>query len=104
MQPSCQSAPMEPQLIDIVNMYFGQPLAVRLLFKNTDGASHYLRHLPVVLDKIECPAASLIGIFAVTLDTSDFDGEIFPVSSLDQVSPKLSDRFRAINWLHARRH
>jgi hypothetical protein len=37
---------------------------------------------------INRPAASLIGIFTVTLDTGDFYGEIFPISSLQQVGPE----------------
>ena len=90
---------MRAQLRDIVNVDFGQPLAVRLFFENTDATPHHLRHLPVVLDKIERPAGSLIGIFTVTLDTGDVYCKIFPVSGLDQVGPKLSDRFRAIDRL-----
>src|SRR6266516_6159932 len=93
-----------PSLIKIVNVDLGQPLAVRLFFENTDAISPHFRHFTVVLNLIERPPASLIGIFSVTLDTGDFYGEIFPVSSLDQVGPELSDCFRAIDRLHARRH
>jgi hypothetical protein len=35
----------------------------------------------------------LIGIFTITFDTDDFYGEIFPVSSLDQVGPESSNGF-----------
>jgi hypothetical protein len=55
----------------------GQPLAIRLFFENTDGIPPHLRHFTVVLNLINRPAASLIGIFTVTLDTGDFYGEIF---------------------------
>src|SRR5262245_54031784 len=96
--------PAMKKLIKIVNVDFGQPLAVRLFFENTDSTAPHLRHFSVFLHDIERPPASLISIFTVTLDTGDFYGEIFPVSSLDQVSPELSDRFRAIDRLHARRH
>src|SRR5215831_18287108 len=85
-----------PSLIKIVNVDLGQPLAVRLFFENTDAISPHLRHFPVVLNLIERPPASLIGIFTVTLDTGDFYGKIFPVSSLDQVGPELSDGFRPL--------
>src|SRR5215831_10993510 len=66
--------------------------------------SPHLRHFTVVLNLINRPAASLIGIFTVTLNTGDFYGEIFPISSLDQIGPELSDGLRAIDRLHARRH
>ena len=92
-----------PSLIKIVSVDLGQPLAVRLFFENTDAISPHLRHFPVVLNLIERPPASLIGIFTVALDTGDFYGGIFPASSLDQVGPELSDGFRAIDRLHARR-
>ena len=75
----CASA----QLIKIVNVDLGQPLVV-LFFENTDATSPHLRYFPVVLDLIERPPASLIGIFTLSLDADDFYGEIFPVSSLDQ--------------------
>src|SRR5262249_23601430 len=52
-----------PSLIKIVNVDLGQPLAVRLFFENTDAISPHLRHFPVVLNLIERPPASLIGIF-----------------------------------------
>jgi hypothetical protein len=92
------------ELIHVVNVNLGQPLAVWLFFENTDGIPSHLRHFTVVLNLINRPAASLISIFTVTLDTGDFYGEIFPVSSLEQVGPELSDGFRAIDRLHARRH
>jgi len=81
------------QLIEIVNVDFAQPLAVRLLFENTDAIPRHLRHLPGVLEKIERPLGSLIGIFPITLDTDDFDGEVFSVSCLDQVGPIATTRF-----------
>jgi hypothetical protein len=60
-----------------------QPLAVWLFFEIRTVLPHF-RYFPVVLDLIERPPASLIGIFTLSLDADDFYGEIFPVSSLDQ--------------------
>jgi hypothetical protein len=94
----------QPELVRVVNVGLGQPLAVWLFFENTDSTPSHLRHFIVVLNLINRPAASLVGIFTVTLDTGDFYCEIFPVPSLEQVGPELSDGFRAIDRLHARRH
>jgi hypothetical protein len=80
----------QPELVRVVNVGLGQPLAVWLFFENTDSTPSHLRHFIVVLNLINRPAASL--------------SRIFPVPSLEQVGPELSDGFRAIDRLHARRH
>jgi hypothetical protein len=40
----------DKELIKIVNVDLGQPLAVRLFFENTDAIPRHLRHFTVVLD------------------------------------------------------
>src|SRR5262245_36397251 len=103
----CQSSARSSRkrLLNARRVASGDPpgFPVRLFFENTDGTPP-LRHFTVVLNLINRPAASLIGIFTVTLNTGDFYGEIFPISSLDQIGPELSDGLRAIDRLHARRH